>query len=66
MQNNPITFRESFRYWLELGFISFGGPTGQIAMMHNDPPITRWFPIRADSTGTRSRHRLSPLSACSG
>lgn len=27
---NP-TFREAFRFWLKLGFISFGGPTGQIA-----------------------------------
>ena len=30
----PPTFREAFLFWLKLGFISFGGPTGQIAMMH--------------------------------
>ncbi len=30
------SFSEMFRYWLKLGFISFGGPTGQIAIMHKD------------------------------
>jgi chromate transporter len=32
----PVTLGEAFRYWLKLGFISFGGPTGQIAIMHQD------------------------------
>jgi len=30
------SFREAFLYWLKLGFISFGGPAGQIAIMHHE------------------------------
>jgi chromate transporter len=32
----PVSRTEAFRYWLKLGFISFGGPTGQIAIMHQE------------------------------
>ena len=32
----PVGFAEAFRFWLKLGFISFGGPTGQIAIMHQE------------------------------
>ena len=32
----PVTLAQAFRYWLKLGFISFGGPAGQIAIMHQD------------------------------
>lgn len=31
-----ITLQEAFRFWLKLGFISFGGPAGQISIMHQE------------------------------
>jgi chromate transporter len=31
-----VTFREALRFWLKLGFVSFGGPAGQIAIMHRE------------------------------
>ena len=34
--DSPPTFGEAFRFWLKLGFISFGGPAGQIAIMHEE------------------------------
>ncbi len=32
----PVPFLEAVLYWLKLGFISFGGPAGQISMMHQE------------------------------
>jgi chromate transporter len=32
----PVSFTEAFWFWLKLGFISFGGPAGQIAIMHQE------------------------------
>jgi chromate transporter len=31
-----VSLSQAFWYWLKLGFISFGGPAGQIAIMHQD------------------------------
>ena len=32
----PVTLKQAFWYWLKMGFISFGGPAGQIAIMHQE------------------------------
>ena len=36
--NAPIevSFWQAFLFWLKLGFISFGGPAGQISIMHQE------------------------------
>jgi chromate transporter len=31
-----VPFAEALRFWVKLGFISFGGPAGQIAIMHRE------------------------------
>jgi chromate transporter len=43
MNSSPskISFREAFLFWLKLGFISFGGPAGQIAIMQKELVETR-------------------------
>jgi chromate transporter len=42
-----ITLAQATRYWLKLGFISFGGPAGQIAIMHHDlVEKSRWISER--------------------
>jgi chromate transporter len=32
----PVALAQAWRFWLKLGFISFGGPAGQIALMHSE------------------------------
>ena len=32
----PVSFWEALHFWLKLGFISFGGPAGQISIMHQE------------------------------
>lgn len=40
----PVSFAIAFYFWLKLGFISFGGPAGQIAVMHQElVELRRWI-----------------------
>ena len=42
-----VPFREALRFWLKLGFISFGGPAGQIAIMHRElVEEKKWVTVR--------------------
>ncbi len=36
MNQATVSFTEAAKFWLKLGFISFGGPAGQIAIMHRE------------------------------
>ena len=36
VETHGVPFREAARFWVKLGFINFGGPTGQIAIMHDE------------------------------
>ena len=35
-RTKQVGFWEAFRFWVKLGFINFGGPAGQIAIMHRE------------------------------
>ena len=34
--SSTISLREALKFWTKLGFISFGGPAGQIAVLHQE------------------------------
>lgn len=55
------TFTEPFRFWLRLGFIGFGGPTGQIAILHNElVEKRRWIGEQQRESEQRRRLHLAP------
>ena len=36
LKSEEVGFREAFWFWVKLGFVNFGGPAGQIAIMHRE------------------------------
>ena len=36
LQASSISLKEALKFWAKLGFISFGGPAGQIAVLHQE------------------------------
>src|SRR5436853_3425478 len=34
--DNPVSLAEATRVWAKIGWLSFGGPAGQIALMHRE------------------------------
>jgi chromate transporter len=52
-QQHHVRFREAARFWTRLGFVNFGGPAGQIALMHDEIVDRRkWV---SDSLGACTR-----------
>jgi len=46
-QPQPVSLRQAFSFWFKLGFISFGGPAGQISLMHQELVVNRhWISER--------------------
>jgi chromate transporter len=54
------TFAAAARFWLKLGFVSFGGPAGQIAIMHREVVERRRWLGERDFTGALNFCMLLP------
>ncbi len=37
----PVSFAQALKFWFWLGCVSFGGPAGQIALMHEELVVRR-------------------------
>jgi chromate transporter len=54
------SFAEAARFWLKLGFVSFGGPAGQIAILHREVVERRRWLDERDFTGALNFCMLLP------
>ena len=54
------TFADAARFWVKLGLISFGGPAGQIAIMHRELVERRGWVDEAQFTGALNFCMLLP------
>jgi len=65
-----VGFWEAFRLWLKLGFMGFGGPAAQIALMHRElVEQRRWIserrfcmPLTIACCSPARRRSSSPLT----
>jgi chromate transporter len=56
----PPSFAAAARFWLKLGFVSFGGPAGQIAIMHREVVERRRWLGEREFTGALNFCMLLP------
>jgi chromate transporter len=54
------SFAEAARFWLRLGFVSFGGPAGQIAILHREVVERRRWLVEREFTGALNFCMLLP------
>lgn len=46
-QPQPVSFWQAFAFWFKFGFIGFGGPAGQISLLHQELVVNRrWISER--------------------
>jgi chromate transporter len=56
----PPTFAAAARFWVQLGFVSFGGPAGQIAILHREVVQRRRWVDEGTFTGALNFCMLLP------
>ena len=61
----PVSFWQACTFWLKLGFISFGGPVGQISIMHQElVERRRWISERRFLHALNYCMLLGPATGC--